>query len=1244
MRKIRLIMALLTGASFLSTLMYGQQLAFPSAEGFGRYATGGRGGTVYHVTNLNDSGPGSFRDAVSQSNRTVVFDVGGVINISSRIVVSSNVTVAGQTAPGEGITIYGNGLSYSNANNTITRYIRFRMGKIGDSGKDAIAIADGHDMIFDHVSISWGRDGTFDLNGDVGDVTLQNSIIGQGLQTHSTGGLIQSSGGVSVLRNLYIDNHTRNPKVKGYNQYINNVVYNWAVAGYILGDSEGYSEANVLNNYFIEGPETSSEPFNRANENFHLYANGNYWDSTRNGVLDGVVIDSSTYGPVTWSATPYNQPAVTTTTAQQAYAEVFANAGASLHRDQVDDYMINELASLGTLGATISDETSLPTNGPGVVAGGPAYPDTDGDGMPDYYETARNLNPNNAADGSTDADNDGYTNLEEYLNCLVGECDSPMPTPPPRTPRTFNFNYDGNGNHSWEWFNNWDLGYLPAAGDTVIIASGEAELFGDKSGIITYVQAGASLNITGTTRLDELYMQGGALKGSAALSADVHIDALTNIYGSGLSLTGDLSGDEKTNIYATGAVTLNTNGSNFTGRLIVHSDSLIANAPNSLGNAYVELKDGAVLNLANVSGFDIAFLEVEQGGMVHINQHASLRGGKFGNQRLTKARRYHEHNSPQYIDGNGSFKMSKNGTYDCTFTWNGTAYRDDCYTCVGGTTDRNPCDTTLSEGVYRISPTHSALCIEADSNAYQADCTQAPSQAFELEKAGPLYRIKNLNTNTYLLPYYYDGSDLHLDQTSMSTYATGYYRIEKSLDSSFSITPVLRPDDMLQFADSSAGTLLMVGPRANYAHNMSFNIYPYYDCNGSLGGLAFIDDCGFCAGGTTGQVACTGGFEAEEYCLLDGYVETHPDRDYFGDGYLNYDNATGTKATYNFVSTSAQTLDLKIRYGNGSSNRPLRVVVNGTEQVANLDFPGTGDWNNWEFIDVSLSLDSGENYVQFIATTSAGAANIDNFALFTSGVSLGVCPPLDCYGTPNGTAFLDSCDFCVGGTTGVNPCVGSFEAEAFCELDGVIEAIPGRGWSGTGYLNYDNAVGTKASYNIEAPNAMSTTLRVRYANGSSNRPLKVVVNGTEQLSNVPFPATGGWADWEFVDLPLSFTAGSNLVELVSISSGGAANLDLIVYTDNVSLGACPGSSSARASNESENPVMYYPNPFERSISLHSTAPFSYKIYDQKTGAVLESGIFESEAIKAGETLAAGFYILRAFRNDIPVLEQILIKQ
>lgn len=219
----------------------------PEPKGSARFATGGRGGAIYHVTNLNDSGTGSLRDAVSQSNRIIVFDVSGVIHLKSPLIFKSNLTVLGQTAPGEGVQVYGDRVSFSGANNIIVRYIRFRMGVGGTSGADACGVSNGKNMIFDHLSVLWGRDECFSVSWDnkgtrPSDITIQNSIIGQGLQSHSCGGLIQTEGGVTLYRNLYIENKTRNPKVKGLNQFVNNVVYNWGGGGcYIMGDSEGPS-------------------------------------------------------------------------------------------------------------------------------------------------------------------------------------------------------------------------------------------------------------------------------------------------------------------------------------------------------------------------------------------------------------------------------------------------------------------------------------------------------------------------------------------------------------------------------------------------------------------------------------------------------------------------------------------------------------------------------------------------------------------------------------------------------------------------------------------------------------------------------------------------------------------------------------------------------------------------------------------------------------------------------------------
>ena len=227
---------LLLAVLLLSIPVFAQLPAFPGAEGFGKYATGGRFGSVYHVTNLNNSGSGSLRDAVSTPNRIVVFDVAGVIRITERMIVSSNIYIAGQTAPGEGITVYGNGWSFSNAHNTICRYIKIRMGIVGSSGVDANGLASGHDIIFDHCSVSWGRDENFSINSTTAqNITIQNSIMSQGLLTHSAGGLMQCDGGITLYRNLYADNGTRNNKVKGVSQYVNNIVYNWSAGAYIMG-------------------------------------------------------------------------------------------------------------------------------------------------------------------------------------------------------------------------------------------------------------------------------------------------------------------------------------------------------------------------------------------------------------------------------------------------------------------------------------------------------------------------------------------------------------------------------------------------------------------------------------------------------------------------------------------------------------------------------------------------------------------------------------------------------------------------------------------------------------------------------------------------------------------------------------------------------------------------------------------------------------------------------------------------
>lgn len=434
--KKKILAGCVVGLSLLAAMPVSaadELLAFPGAEGFGRFTTGGRGGEIYHVTNLNDSGPGSLRDAISKSNRIIVFDVSGVINIKSRLVFKSNQTILGQTAPGEGIQIYGDGVSFSNAHNLIVRYLRIRMGVSGSSGKDAAGSADStHDQIFDHLSVLWGKDECFSISSNnkatgPSNITIQHSIIGQGLQPHSCGGLIQTDNGVTLFGNLYIENKTRNPKVKGLNQFVNNVLYNWGSgAAYNMGgDSAGESWAEITDNCFIAGPWKGTAPLIGGNENFKFVGSGNYYDSNRNGVLDGALYTGTGGGAkmnsiaeLEAAGAPKKFPEIASRLSyDKALERVIESVGASLPvRDEVDQYVIDELASFGKLGSTggISTEKSLPHKGTGTLYGGYKPLDSDGDGIPDEWEIANGLDPNDASDAAKIAAN-GYANIENYV-------------------------------------------------------------------------------------------------------------------------------------------------------------------------------------------------------------------------------------------------------------------------------------------------------------------------------------------------------------------------------------------------------------------------------------------------------------------------------------------------------------------------------------------------------------------------------------------------------------------------------------------------------------------------------------------------------------------------------------------------------------------------------------------------------------------------------------------------------------
>jgi hypothetical protein len=432
-------------------------VAFPGAEGFGRFALGGRGGGVCHVTSLDDTGPGTFRDCVSRSNVTVVFEVGGWITLTNRVVIGGqNVTIAGQTAPGGGIGVRGRQVTITSSN-LVVRFVRFRRGVISGTGdEDTLILAStSHDLILDHCSIGFGLDETFSVPGDEPtgprNLTVQWSIIAYSLQltNHSAGSLFVGND-TSVHHTLWALNKTRNPRARtaegGVLDWVNNVTFGWD-ARHEYGEEQGWTlshhpfimansgtagshYANAVGNVFLS-LRPAEHAFVGGFDNaegvpaFNLYFADNLLDGDANGVFEATKTDFDMVAlPAARLDERLQAPEVTSHPALEAYDRVLAGAGATLpERDEVDALTVtharNQTGVLITTEADLALE-GVSNDGYGTLAPGEAPTDTDRDGIPDTWETARALDPMNPADGAADSNGDGFTNLEDYLNSLAG--------------------------------------------------------------------------------------------------------------------------------------------------------------------------------------------------------------------------------------------------------------------------------------------------------------------------------------------------------------------------------------------------------------------------------------------------------------------------------------------------------------------------------------------------------------------------------------------------------------------------------------------------------------------------------------------------------------------------------------------------------------------------------------------------------------------------------------------------------
>ena len=415
-----------------------QPLAFPGAEGFGRFTTGGRGGRVLYVTNLNDDGPGSLRDALKEKGaRTILFSVSGNIELQSRLPINNgDVTIAGQSAPGDGICITGYPVSVS-ADNVIIRYLRIRLGDANKVEADAIGGTGHRNIIIDHCSISWSTDecASFYRNRDF---TLQWCLISESLNAsahvkgeHGYGG-IWGGEGASFHHNLLAHHKSRMPRFSGSSStqnpedelvdYRYNVVYNWTINNSYGGEKGKY---NVVNNYYKAGPATRKTVVERilnpSSPYGLFYVNGNVLENSPKVTADnwkgvhGKNVDSAR------ADKPFPAPEVNGVDAAKAYEQVLKFAGASYKRDALDERIVHEVRS-GTASRgkekngiinTLEEAGGLP-----VLKSTTAPKDTDGDGMPDVWEKEHHLDPlkNDAQLKSLHKE---YTNLEIYLNGLL---------------------------------------------------------------------------------------------------------------------------------------------------------------------------------------------------------------------------------------------------------------------------------------------------------------------------------------------------------------------------------------------------------------------------------------------------------------------------------------------------------------------------------------------------------------------------------------------------------------------------------------------------------------------------------------------------------------------------------------------------------------------------------------------------------------------------------------------------------
>lgn len=490
--------------------------------------------------------------------------------------------------------------------------------------------------------------------------------------------------------------------------------------------------------------------------------------------------------------------------------------------------------------------------------------------------------------------------------------------------------------------------------------------------------------------------------------------------------------------------------------------------------------------------------------------------------------------------------------------------------------------------------------------------------------------------NTWNSGFSVSSSDFISLNTSLAT-------IDRNTDGSIPYTDLFRLKPTSNLVDAGTNVGL---PYDGTAPDLgAFEVNLNLDCNGVENGTATLDQCGVCTGGTTNVTPCTGSIQAEDACSFEGTVD-NDNLGFTGTGFVNTPNVVGTTIQWVLNANSAVETQLNFVYAHGgTSARGAILTINGTV-ISALNFGATGSWTSWKSETIDVSLNAGPNRIELTSTTDGGIVNLDQISLETNEVTQGSCGEdcagvtgglayedacglcvegttgitsadsdndgtldcedncpndanktepgicgcgveesscVDCLGEVNGSAYLDNCGVCVGGNSVNLACNETMQAEEACYIDGILLEDINTGYTGEGYVNTENAVGSTIQWTINSDKQQTATLTFVYANGGENpRNGELFINSVS-YGTVTLSTTQDWTMWEQISVNVALEQGFNELELVAITDGGLANLDAIHLSEGVSDAQCLVTANTVFNNATE--LQIYPNPTNGTVFL-----------------------------------------------------------